>query len=186
MAIFEQRCKQCGHRFEVIAIGKRCRRACPNCGSRRVEQLASVFVSRTAAPGPSLSIDKRGAAHNPFENLTLRHVRDEHGRPVTVNSERELRAAEKKWGFIHAASWGLADRPPVHDPGAGDITRNYKRKWNHDPDAYKPENVTGVSAGVTPERTAKQLAKGTRAAPSKQPEMPPTLPGQTKSRLIHV
>jgi len=93
---------------------------------------------------------KRGACHNPYENLVLDHIRDEQGKPVRVNSARELADAEKKYNFIHAASHGLEDEAPQHDAGAGDITRDYKRKWQKDPEAYKPENVTGVDVGVAP------------------------------------
>jgi hypothetical protein len=71
-----------------------------------------------------------------------------------VNSESELRAAEKKYRFVHAASWGMADAAPQHDADAGNIARDYRKKFNCDPAAYHPENVTGVSAGCTPERTA--------------------------------
>jgi hypothetical protein len=79
------------------------------------------------------------SAKNPFQNFTLDHVRDENGQKITVNSLAELRAAEKKHGFALAVATddgGTAANPPQHDPGAGDITRNYKKKFNLDPAAY--------------------------------------------------
>jgi hypothetical protein len=88
--------------------------------------------------------------------MTLEHTRflGEDGRPVdnkplVVNSLQELRAAEKRHNFALACmSDSDISQPPQHDRGAGDITRGYKRKWNRDPDAYKPENITGVSSGT--------------------------------------
>jgi hypothetical protein len=101
------------------------------------------------------------AAHNPFADMTLDHVRDERGQKVKVNSLSELRAAEKKFNFALAVAsddGGSASRPPQHEPGAGDIARNYKKKWARDPAAYRPENVKGVSAGVV-EKAADTLVE---------------------------
>jgi hypothetical protein len=92
---------------------------------------------------------KRGAAQNPFENLTLQHIRGEDGKPIKVNSERELRAAEKRYGFVHNASWGMEKEPPQHEKWGGDIRHGYRRKFNRDPAAYDgPEGHKGVSTGI--------------------------------------
>ena len=92
------------------------------------------------------------AARNAFDNFTLDHVRDERGRKVTVNSIAELRAAEKRYNFALAVATdddGKADAPPQHDKDAGNITKNYERKWARDPAAYnRPEASKGVSVGV--------------------------------------
>jgi hypothetical protein len=92
----------------------------------------------------------RDVAKNVFGGgLTLDHVRTEDGKPITVHSTKELRAAEKRNNFALAImSDNDITKPPQHEPWAGDITHGYKRKWELDPDKYKPENITGVSAGV--------------------------------------
>ena len=91
-------------------------RRCPYCESEATIQLISLCSFRMKEKGFEI---KRGAAHNAFENLTLEHVRGEDGKPITVNSERELHAAESKYGFVHAASWGLEKEPPKHEEWAG-------------------------------------------------------------------
>jgi len=88
-------------------------------------------------------------AKNPYQNFTLQHVRGRDGKPITINSQAELRRVEKEHNVALAVAsddGGRADKPPRHEPGAGDITRDYKRKFNRDPAAYK--NPGGVSAGV--------------------------------------
>lgn len=95
-------------------------------------------------------------AKNPFQNFTLDHVRDERGQKITVNSLSELRAAEKRHNFCLAVAsddGGRADKPPQHEPWAGDIAHKYEKKWNRNPEAYKPENVTGVSAGIAQDQS---------------------------------
>lgn len=88
---------------------------------------------------------------NVFDNFTLQHVKDESGKKVTVNSLKELRAAEKKYNFALAVAsddGGKADTPPQHEKWAGDIAHDYERKWQRDPAAYKSPSATeGVSAG---------------------------------------
>ncbi len=128
---------------------------CSKCGHQDVRgvivftpagtiEYCRIHVPRSVRSNPDV-------AKNPFENFTLDNVRDERGQKVTVNSIAELRAAEKRHNFALAVAsddGGRADKPPQHEPWAGDITHNYKRKWQRNPEAYKPENVTGVSAGV--------------------------------------
>lgn len=81
--------------------------------------------------------------------FTLDHVRGDDGKPVTVHSTKELREVEKKHNVALAImSDNDVSRPPQHEPDAGNIARNYKKKWNRNPDAYKPDNVSGVSVGV--------------------------------------
>lgn len=96
-------------------------------------------------------------AKNVFANFTLDHVRDEHGKKVTVNSVKELRAAEKRYNFSLACATndnGNVDEPPQHESWAGDIRHGYQKKFNRDPAAYSdPRNQStgGVadSAGNT-------------------------------------
>ena len=83
------------------------------------------------------------------DGFTLQHVRGDDGKPVTVHSTKELREVEKKHNVALAImSDNDVSKPPVHEPWAGNIAHKYKKKFNRDPDAYRPENVTGVSAGV--------------------------------------
>jgi putative FmdB family regulatory protein len=147
---YDERCRDCGSTFEIVVLSFTAPRPCPECGSEDTEQLISVPHFQMA---PRKFEIKRGQAQNPFADLTLQHIRGEDGRPIKVNSERELRAAEKRYGFTHAASWGLEKEPPQHEPWAGDIAHNYRRKFNRDPAAYKSaEAKKGVSTGVA--RTA--------------------------------
>ena len=144
MPLYAQQCRSCGERFEIITRDFAALRPCPHCASLDTEQLVTAPNFRMGA-GRGFSI-KRGPAHNPYENLTLQHVRDEGGRPITVHSERELHEAEKRHNFVHAASWGLENAPPQHEPWAGDVAHGYTRKWNHDPAAYGPEAVARAAA----------------------------------------
>jgi putative FmdB family regulatory protein len=147
MPIYAQRCDACGARFEIIALSFDAPRPCPQCSSLATTNIIELCAFRVSTRKRTDDV-KRGKAHNPYENLTLDHVKDERGKPVKVNSEAELHAAEKRYGFVHAASWGLEDKPPQHDPDAGNIAKSYKRKFNRDPSAYDPARVTGVSVGV--------------------------------------
>lgn len=61
MPIFEYRCRDCGQDFEAILNSAGSQAVCKSCGSKKVEQLLSVFAvaggSSTAAkaaaePGP--------------------------------------------------------------------------------------------------------------------------------------
>ena len=146
MPCYDQRCSDCGITFEAIVLSFSAARPCPECGSEDTEQLISLPHFRTAARKHEI---KRGAAHNPYAGLTLQHIRGEDGKPITVNSERELHEAEKRHGFIHNASWGMEKEPPQHEPHAGDLTHAYRKKFNRDPEAYKrPDSRKGVSTGV--------------------------------------
>jgi putative FmdB family regulatory protein len=142
MPIFDQHCPQCGNVFEVIVLTSAGARPCPRCGCASTEQMISTCSFRLA---PRKFEMKRGPSHNPYQDLTLNHVRDENGKPITVNSEAELRRMETKHNFIHAETWGLKDAPQ-HESWAGDITHGKPRVWNRDPSAY--ERPTGVSTGV--------------------------------------
>lgn len=128
-------CSKCGHedvRGRVIFT------------STGTVEYCRIHVPRAFNTNPDTS-------KNPFSNFTLDNVRDEQGKKVTVNSIAELRAAEKRYNFALAVATddgAKADKPPQHEPWAGNIAHNYKKKWNRNPDAYRPENVTGVSAGV--------------------------------------
>ena len=61
MPIFEYRCRDCGKNFEAIVNSATSRALCKSCGSRKVEQLLSVFAvaggssttaTAAAEPGP--------------------------------------------------------------------------------------------------------------------------------------
>jgi hypothetical protein len=83
------------------------------------------------------------------DGFQLQHVRGDDGKPVTVHSVKELRQVEKKHNVALAImSDDRIGGPPQHDPDAGNLVRGYKKKWNRDPDAYRPENITGVSTGI--------------------------------------
>ena len=95
-------------------------------------------------------------AKNPFENFTLDHVKDERGQKVTVNSLKELRAAEKRYNFALAVAsddGGTAAAPPQHEPWAGQLGATYNKKFNRDPAAYSQSEVdraaTEMGVGVT-------------------------------------
>ena len=107
---------------------------------------------------------QRGRAHNPFAGLVLDNIRDEKGKPVRVNSELELRAAEKKYNFVHAASWGMESTPPQHEKWAGDIHHGREPKFNRDPSAYGGDHVEKVELGgsLTPDATLADLPNSTR------------------------
>ena len=144
--VYDEQCLECGITFEIIVLGFDAPRPCPRCESLHTEQLVSLPNFRMGKREFQM---KRGASHNPYENLTLQHIRGEDGKPIKVNSEKELHAAEKRYGFIHNASWGTEKTPPQHEKDAGRIDRNYKRKFNRDPAAYtSAEGHKGVSTGV--------------------------------------
>ena len=146
MPCYDQRCRDCGITFEAIVLSFSAPRPCPECESSDTEQLISMPHFRVRARSFEM---KRGRCHDPYQDLTLQHVRDEHGKPIKVNSEAELHAAEKRYGFVHNASWGTEKDPPQHEPWAGKIDHKYRRKWNRDPNAYGSESARkGVSAGV--------------------------------------
>ncbi len=101
------------------------------------------------------------AARNAFEGFTLQHVRDERGQKITVNSIKELRAAEKKYEFVLNCATddnGDTSNAPQHEPWAGDLTHGYKKKWQRDPEAYRGASAkSGVSTGIV-DRPDKTLA----------------------------
>lgn len=164
MAIYLYRCQslECAITFEALLITQEDRDSvcCPRCFSKQIEQLPTTFSTRMAAPSP---FDfKRGPCHNPFENLTLQHIHDEHGKPLRVNSRRELEAAEKKYGFVHALSHTLTkdqlDTPPQHESWAGDLARasNYEWKWARDPherERSMASSVVQVDVGIAPTKS---------------------------------
>ena len=145
MPIYDQECQDCGNEFEIIVPRFDSPRPCPRCHSTNTEQFVSACAFKFVSPKFEV---KRGAAHNPFDNLTLQHIHDESGKPITVHSERELREAEKKYNFVHAASWGLENEPPQHEKWAGDISHGYKRKWNHDDRAYSQSEIDKAKSGI--------------------------------------
>lgn len=92
------------------------------------------------------SVDK---CKNIWEGFVCQHMLDENHKPITVNSLKELREAEKRTNSVLAI---MADddisKPPAHEPDAGNIARKYRKKFNRDPAAYtSPSASAGVSAG---------------------------------------
>ena len=160
MPIFLYRCAEsdCSITFEAILITQQDRKdvCCPRCTSKKIEQQPTTFSFNFKAPS-QLDI-KRGVCHNPYENLTLHHIRDEKGKPIKVNSRKELEAAEVKYGFVHALSHALTteqiDNPPQHESWAGDIARasNYQWKWCRDPEErakiLASDDVIKVDVGI--------------------------------------
>ena len=62
MPIFEYRCKECGENFEVIVNSSSVRTVCKQCGSKKVEQLLSVFaVAGTSSGSASVELGPCGA-----------------------------------------------------------------------------------------------------------------------------
>ena len=83
-----------------------------------------------------------------FENFTVQNVRDKRtGKPIVVNSLKELRAAEKEHGFALAiASDNDINEAPQNESWAGDVTHDYNWKWTKDP--KKRSDRVGVGVGV--------------------------------------
>jgi hypothetical protein len=61
-----------------------------------------------------------------------------------------LHDAEKKYGFVHAASHSMTrdslDAPPQHESWAGDVRHGYKWKWTP---PEQRDDMAGVSVGAT-------------------------------------
>jgi hypothetical protein len=90
-------------------------------------------------------------AVNPFANFTLQHIHGHDGKPITINSLRELRAAEKEHSFalaIASDNDDLAANPPQHQAWAGNIAADYTRKFNRDPAAYSQSEIDKCKSGV--------------------------------------
>ena len=139
---------ECGIDFEalVMTVAQLADVDCPRCHSKKIDWVPATFGFNFKS-NPLGSY--RGPASNPYENLTLQHVRDEQGKPVTVNSLAELRKAEKEHGFVHAQSNAANDipvEPPQHEKWAGDIRHDYEWKWTP---PEQRNDMTGVSAGAT-------------------------------------
>jgi putative FmdB family regulatory protein len=129
MPLYEYKCRSCEIDFEalVLTISQLGQIDCPKCQSKEVELQVSTFAFkfRDNPLGPY-----RGDCSKPYNNLTLQHVRDEDGKPITVHSLKELRAAELKYGFVHAVTEDDAiDLPPQNETWAGDIRHDYRWKW---------------------------------------------------------
>lgn len=62
MPIFEYRCPECGHVFEVLIRGAAGSKAdtCPQCGSSEVERLLSAFTGRTGSGAGCVSATSGG------------------------------------------------------------------------------------------------------------------------------
>ena len=94
-------------------------------------------------------------ASNPFQNFVLQHVHDHNHKPITVNSLAELRKVEKEHNValaIASDDGGRADKPPQHEPWAGDISHGKKRVWNRDPAAYVKPSGVSVGNAADPKR----------------------------------
>lgn len=129
---------------------------CDKCGEQ--SQMTTTVFSGGGGDGAPLSArtycracrprQNPDVAKNPFENFRLDNFRSD-GKPLTVNSLRELRAAEKEHGVALAMmSDDDISKPPQHDADAGMLHRGYRKKWNRDESAYSPERVAEASKGV--------------------------------------
>jgi putative FmdB family regulatory protein len=58
MPIFEYLCRDCGGKFEAIVIAAKSAATCKDCGSKRVDQLLSVFS--VAPPSGSTAAAESG------------------------------------------------------------------------------------------------------------------------------
>lgn len=165
MPLYDYSCRaeSCGITFEALVLSQDDRDSvcCPRCESRSIEQLPTTFTTRMSASSSAALDIKRGPCHNPFENLTLHHIHDEQGKPVKVNSRRELEAAEKRYGFVHALSHSLTmeqlDTPPQHEKWAGDLVAasNYQWRWARDPverQRMMESRVVTTSVGIAGSR----------------------------------
>jgi len=144
MPLHNYHCKPCGIDFEALVLSLRQMADvdCPRCQSKDIEWLPSPFSFKFKSNDLG---SYRGSCSNPYENLTLQHVRDEKGKPVVVNSLKELREAEKKYNFVHAVSSDdQISEPPQHESWAGDVRHDYKWKWTP---PEEREDRTGVSVG---------------------------------------
>jgi hypothetical protein len=74
----------------------------------------------------------RPSVYNPYANLSLDHVRDEHDRPVQVSSLRQLREVEKKHHCLSAVA-NLDDahvnEPPQHKPQSAFDEMSRDNRW---------------------------------------------------------
>ena len=145
MPIYLYQC-ECGIEFEALILAQAHHELvdCPRCHSKKIEQIPAMFGFKFKS-NPLGAY--RGACANPYENLVLDHVRDAKGRPVRINSLKELRAAEKAFNFVHALSNDDdISAPPQHESWAGDVRRDYQWKWT--PPSERDDKA-GVSAGAT-------------------------------------
>ena len=99
---------------------------------------------------PRVFVENSDQAKSVFaDGFIMQHVRGLDGKPITVHSVKELRQVEKTHNVALAImSDDKIGGPPQHEKWAGDIAHNYTKKWERNPDAYRPENVTGVSTGI--------------------------------------
>jgi hypothetical protein len=140
---------ECGIQFEalILAPSDLPKVACPKCQSQKIDWVPST-CSFNFKSNPLGSY--RGPAANAYENLTLQHVRDENGKPVKVNSLKELRSAQKKYNFSHPVSDSITqesiENPPQHEQWAGDIRHDYEWKWTPPEDR---DDMAGVTVGPT-------------------------------------
>lgn len=143
MPLYEYGCYNCGMKFEMLIIGDR-KPICPACNeSVELEQLVSTFSMSLAA-----TLSRRGRCANMFENFTVQHVRDKKtGKPIVVNSLKELRAAEKEHNFALAIASddnALAAQPPQNESWAGDVSHDYNWKWARDPKRHSDRGGVSV------------------------------------------
>ncbi|MGH9366481.1 MAG: FmdB family zinc ribbon protein [Thermoanaerobaculia bacterium] len=61
MPLYEYACRGCGKRFEQFVSGE-AKPACPECESRRVSKLLSVFAVGASGTAPKSAAEPSGAA----------------------------------------------------------------------------------------------------------------------------
>lgn len=147
MPLREYGCHECGVKFEVLIVGDKVAE-CPRCGPEGdLEELVSTF-----AMSFSTTLARRGRCANMYENFTVPHVRDKRtGKPIVVNSLKELRAAEKEHHFAYALASddnALKSEAPLNTPWAGDIRHDYNWKWARDPRQQNDRRGVSVGSGT--------------------------------------
>jgi putative FmdB family regulatory protein len=68
MPLYEYRCPQCGHRFEVLQrMGQGAEGLiCPRCGAEKVEKQFSTFASAGSGGGGGASVSSGGCGSGGF------------------------------------------------------------------------------------------------------------------------
>jgi putative FmdB family regulatory protein len=105
MPIYEYECRRCGHQFEQLVL-KGTIAACPECKSRKLEQLLSAFA---------VSSQERTVANVQAARRAL----------ATSSNYRDQKVAEAEEIREHSAEVDPAPRPVTKAPKV--VTRKRKR-----------------------------------------------------------
>lgn len=102
---------------------------CGNCGETcyRTRFIGGKFLGLDCR---CVKDRAQASAVNPYADLTLEHVYDEHGQPVRITSSRQLSEAEQRYNFasvVRNMDENNIDKPtqqPVFN-----VTDHYRRKF---------------------------------------------------------